>query len=31
MQGPEPPHEHGLSGLADELRLDIELPAAIAG
>lgn len=31
MQAPEPPNEQGLSGLADELRLDIELPAAIAG
>lgn len=31
MQAPEPPDEQGLSGLADELRLDIELPAVIAG
>lgn len=30
MQAPEPPDQFGVSGLAEELRLDIELPAAMA-
>ena len=30
MSVPEPPQAPGLSGLAEELRLDVELPAAIA-
>jgi hypothetical protein len=30
MQAPEPPDEPGLSGLAEDLRLDLELPAAIS-